>query len=140
LANWGSVNYRVSAAHFINKPTLLLDYQHFKGNEINISSGDNSFLALPYYQLSNPGGHFKAFISWEPRKFILTQNSILSMYGLKEKVGYSYLHTRVNTQVINYQELTYGLTGIGKILGIDLVYPMGNVVPEKWKVLVRLPF
>ncbi len=140
LANWGSLNYRISAAHFISKPTLLLDYQHFKGNEINISSGDNSFLALPYYQLSNPGGHFKAFISWEPRKFILTQNSLLSMYGLKEKVGYSYLQTSVNSQTVHYQELTYGLTGIGKILGIDLVYPMGNVVPEKWKVLVRLPF
>jgi len=25
-------------------------------------------------------------------------------------------------------------------LGIDLVYPIGSVVPEKWKVLVRLPF
>jgi hypothetical protein len=32
------------------------------------------------------------------------------------------------------------MTGIGKILGIDLVYPMGTVVPEKWKILVRLPF
>jgi hypothetical protein len=140
LANWGSVNYRISAAHFINKPTLIVDYQHFKGNEINISSGESSFLALPYYTLSNPGGHFKAFVQWEPRKFFLTQNSFLTLYGLKEKLGYSYLQTSVNSQVINYQEVSYGLTGIGKILGIDLVYPIGTVVPEKLKVLVRLPF
>lgn len=140
LANWGELNYRISAAHFISKPSLMIDYQHFKGNEVNVSSGESSFLALPYYALSNPGDHFKAFISWEPRRFLLTQNSILALYGLKEKVGYSYLQTSLNAQVIHYQEFTYGLTGIGKILGLDLVYPVGNVVPEKWKVLVRLPF
>jgi hypothetical protein len=140
LANWGEFTYRIAAAHFINKPSLLVDYQHFKGNEINVSSGEYSFLALPYYTLSNPGDHLKAFLTWEPRKFILTQNAFLSLYGLKEKVGYSYLQTTVNSQTVHYQELTYGLSGIGKILGIDLVYPMGNVVPEKWKVLVRLPF
>jgi hypothetical protein len=140
LANWGSFNFRISAAHFLNKPSLLLDYQHFKGNEINISSGENSFLALPYYALSNPGDHLKAFFTWEPRKFILTQNSLLSLYGLKEKLGYSFLHTSVNSQVINYQEVSYGIAGIGKILGVDFVYPMGSVVSEKWKILVRLPF
>jgi hypothetical protein len=140
LANWGEINYRVSAAHFINKPSLLVDYQHFKGNEVNVSSGESSFFALPYYSLSNSGDHLKAFVNWEPRKFILTQNAFLSLYGLKEKVGYAYLQTSISSQVINYQEISYGLTGIGKILGIDLVYPMGTVVPEKWKVLVRLPF
>lgn len=140
LANWGEINYRVSAAHFINKPTLLVDYQHFKGNEVSVSSGESSFFALPYYLLSNSGDHLKAFVNWEPRKFILTQNAFLSLYGLKEKVGYAYLQTSISSQVINYQEISYGLTGIGKILGIDLVYPMGTVVPEKWKVLVRLPF
>jgi hypothetical protein len=140
LANWGSINYRISAAHFINKPSLILDYQHFMGNEINVSSGDNRFLALPYYALSNPGGHFKAFLQWEPRKFLLTQNGLLALYGLKEKLGYAYLQTSPNSQTIHYQEISYGLTGIGKILGVDLVYPIGSVVPEKWKVLVRLPF
>jgi hypothetical protein len=75
LANWGEINYRITAAHFVNKPSLILDYQHFKGNEVNVSSGESSFLALPYYALSNPGDHFKAFINWEPRKFILTQNA-----------------------------------------------------------------
>ena len=105
-----------------------------------LSSGESSFLALPYYALSNPGDHLKAFITWEPRKFILTQNPFLSLYGLKEKVGYSYLQTSLNSQTIQYQELSYGLTGIGKILGLDLVYPIGTVVPEKWKVLIRLPF
>jgi hypothetical protein len=140
LANWGDINYRISGAHFINKPSVLLDYQHFKGNEVNVVSGQTDFLVLPYYQLSNPNGYFKAILSWEPRKFILTQNALLSLYGLKEKVGYAYLQTSVSSQVINYQEISYGLTGIGKILGIDLVYPIGSVVPEKWKVLVRLPF
>ncbi len=140
LANWGSINYRISAAHFLHKPSILIDYQHFKGNEVLVSSGESSFLALPYYALSNPGDHLKAFITWEPRKFILTQNPFLSLYGLKEKVGYSYLQTSLNSQTIQYQELSYGLTGIGKILGLDLVYPIGTVVPEKWKVLIRLPF
>jgi hypothetical protein len=140
LANWGEINYRISGAHFINKPSILLDYQHFKGNEVNVSSGESSFFALPYYSLSNSGDHLKAFVDWEPRKFLLTQNAFLSLYGLKEKVGYAYLQTSLSSQVINYQEISYGLTGIGKILGIDLVYPMGTVVPEKWKVLVRLPF
>ena len=140
LANWGDLNYRISGAHFMNKPSNLIDYQHFKGNEVNVVSGQTDFLALPYYQLSNPNGYFKAILTWEPRKFILTQNAFLSLYGLKEKVGYAYLQTSISSQVINYQEISYGLTGIGKILGIDLVYPMGTVVPEKWKVLVRLPF
>ena len=107
---------------------------------MNVSSGESGFLALPYYALSNPGDHLKAFLTWEPRKFLFTQNAFLSLYGLKEKVGYSYLQTSVNSQIIHYQELRYGLTGIGKILGVDLVYPMGTVVPEKWKVLISLPF
>lgn len=140
LASWGSITYRISASHFLRKPSIMVDYQHFKGNEINIISGDNSFLSLPYYALSNPGDHWKAFFTWEPRKFILTQNSLLSLYGLKEKVAYSYLQTSLNSQVINYQEVSYGISGIGKILGVDLVYPIGSVVPEKWKILVRLPF
>ena len=140
LANWGSFTYRISAAHFLQKPSLLIDYQHFKGNEINLSSGDNSFLALPYYTLSNPGDHLKVFFTWVPRKFFLTQNSLLSLYGLKEKVAYSYLQTSLNSQVINYQEVSYGVSGIGKILGIDVVYPIGTIVPEKVKILLRLPF
>ena len=140
LASLGAINYQISAAHFIQKPSLILDYQHFKGNELNISYGESAFLALPYYALSNPGDHFKAFIKWEPRKFLLTQNAFLAMYGLKEKVAYSYLQTSLNSQTIHYQELSYGLSGIGKMVGIDLVYPMGSVVHEKWKVLIRLPF
>ena len=140
LANWGSIKYRISAAHFIHSPSLLVDYQHFKGNETNVSSGENSFLALPFYALSNSGDHWKAFFTWEPRKFILTQSSVLALYGLKEKVSYSYLQTTLNSQVINYQEVSYGVSGIGKIVGVELVYPIGSVVPENWKVLVRLPF
>ena len=140
LANWGKLNYRFAAAHFMRKPSLFVDFQHFKGNEINLSSREADFLALPYYQLSNAGGHVKAFVLWEPRKFLLTQNAFLSLYGLKENVGYAYLQTNVNSQVINYQEVSYRLTGIAKILGIDLVYPIGSVVDEKWKVLVSLPF
>jgi hypothetical protein len=140
LANWGNLNYRIVAAHFFKKPSLFVDFQHFKGNEINISSRETDFLGLPYYRLSNAGGHVKAFVQWEPRKLLLTQNAFLSRYGLKEHVGYAFLQTNVNSQVINYQEVSYKLTGIAKILGIDLVYPIGSVVDEKWKVLVSLPF
>ena len=141
LNRLGDFKYQISATQFLEKPSSFLDYTHFKGNEIIFTSRfDFGFKALPYYLYSTSGTSVRGHFTWEPRKFALTQWNALYMYGLRESFTYNTLYSKNVVGNKFYHELSYGLDGIGGILGIDLVYPMGNWVNEKFKVLIRVPF
>ncbi|MFM6948089.1 MAG: DUF5686 and carboxypeptidase regulatory-like domain-containing protein [Aquirufa sp.] len=141
LNRLGDFKYQISATQFLEKPSNFLDYTHFKGNEIIFTSRfDFGFKALPYYLYSTSGTSVRGHFTWEPRKFALTQWNALYMYGLRESFTYNTLYSKNVVGNKFYHELSYGLDGIGGILGIDLVYPMGNWVNEKFKVLIRVPF
>lgn len=141
LNRLGDFRYQVSATQFLDKPNNFIDYTHFKGNEIIFTSRyDFGFKALPYYLYSTTGASVRAHFTWEPRKFVLTQWDMLYMYGLRESFTYNTLYAQNVSGNKFYHEISYGLDGIGGIFGIDLVYPMGNWVNEKFKVLIRVPF
>ncbi|MHA8066336.1 DUF5686 and carboxypeptidase regulatory-like domain-containing protein [Aquirufa sp. ROCK2-A2] len=141
LNRLGDFRYQLSATQFIEKPNSFLDYTHFKGNEIIFTSRfDFGFKALPYYLYSTSGTSVRGHFTWEPRKFALTQLDALYMYGLRESFTYNALYSKNVVGNKYYHEISYGLDGIGGILGLDLVYPMGNWVPEKFKLLIRVPF
>jgi hypothetical protein len=141
LNRLGDFRYQLSATQFLEKPSNFLDYTHFNGNEIIFTSRfDFGFKALPYYLYSTSGASIRGHFTWEPRKFAITQFDLFYMYGLRESFTYNTLYLKNKEGNKFYHELSYGLDGIGGILGIDLVYPMGNWVNEKFKVLIRVPF
>jgi len=141
LNRLGDFRYQLSATQFLEKPSNFLDYTHFNGNEIIFTSRfDFGFKALPYYLYSTSGTSIRGHFTWEPRKFAITQFDLFYMYGLRESFTYNTLYSKNKEGNKFYHELSYGLDGIGGILGIDLVYPMGNWVNEKFKVLIRVPF
>jgi hypothetical protein len=65
---------------------------------------------------------------------------LLNLYGIREHVGYNYLKIYAPTYKQDYHEISYGISGIAKIISLDVVYPMGNWVPERLKLVFRLPF
>lgn len=141
LNRLGRINYFINYSQFLEKPTSFLDYQHFKGNELDVVANDrNMFYALPNYLYSTKGTHLRSHIHWEPRKFLISQFDLLNLYGIREHIGYNYLKIFHSTSKQDYHEISYGISGIAKIISIDLVYPIGIYVPERLKFVFRLPF
>lgn len=141
LNRLGDFRYQLSATQFLERPSNFLDYTHFKGNEIIFTSRfDFGFKALPYYLYSTSGPSVRGHFTWEPRKFAITQFDLLYMYGLRESFTYNALYSKNVIGNKYYHEISYGLDGIAGFLGVDVVYPMGNWVQEKFKLLIRVPF
>lgn len=141
LNRLGQVSYFINYSQFLEKPTSFLDYQHFKGNEMDVVSSDRRmFYTLPNYLFSTNSSHIRAHIHWEPRKLIFSQINLLNLYGIREHVGYNYLKIYAPIYKQDFHEISYGVSGIAKIISMDLVYPIGNWVPERLKLVFRLPF
>jgi len=141
LNRLGQVSYFINYSQFLEKPTSFLDYQHFKGNEMDVVSSDRRmFYTLPNYLFSTNSSHIRAHFHWEPRKLIFSQINFLNLYGIREHVGYNYLKIYAPIYKQDFHEISYGVSGIAKIVSIDLVYPIGNWVQERLKLVFRLPF
>ena len=82
-----------------------------------------AFRNLDYYTHSTKGNYLEVFVANDFQKFLLTQITPLRIYGLKESVFANYLN--VPNQNFNYVEVGYGISGIGKLLGLEVV---GNFV------------
>jgi hypothetical protein len=141
LNRLGQVSYFINYSQFLEKPTSFLDYQHFKGNEMDVVSSDRRmFYTLPNYLFSTNSSHIRAHFHWEPRKLIFSQINFLNLYGIREHVGFNYLKIYAPIYQQDFHEISYGVSGIAKIISFDLVYPLGNWVPERLKLVFRLPF
>ena len=141
LNRFGQINYFINYSQFLEKPTSFLDYQHFQGNEMDVIRDDRRmFYALPNYLFSTRSSHIKAHVHWQPRKLVFSQINLLNLYGIREHIGYNYLKIFDPIYKQDFHEISYGISGIAKIISIDLVYPMGNWVPERLKLVFRLPF
>lgn len=141
LNRLGQINYFAGYSKFIEKPRSFLDFQHFKGNEMDFVGNDRRiFYALPNYLFSTSGAHFRSYVHWQPRKFIFSQINMLNLYGIREHIGYHYLKVFNSSYKHDYHEISYGVSGIAKIISFDLVYPMGDWVPERLKIVFKLPF
>jgi hypothetical protein len=141
LNRLGQISYFINYSQFLEKPSSFLDYQHFKGNEMDVVSSDRRmFYTLPNYLFSTNSSHIRAHFHWEPRKLIFSQINFLNLYGIREHVGYNYLKIYAPIYKQDFHEISYGVSGIAKIISFDLVYPLGNWVPERLKLVFRLPF
>jgi hypothetical protein len=128
LANYGG---------YLKQPTYLSDFRHFNGNRTIIRSFNfNSFRNLDYYTHSTKGNYLEVFVANDFQKFLLTQFTPLRLYGLKESIIANYL--MVDDQNFNYFEVGYGVSGIGKLLGLEVV---GNFVNGKYSsTFLRIKF
>ncbi|PWK18862.1 carboxypeptidase-like protein [Arcicella aurantiaca] len=115
LANYGG---------YLKTPIYFSDYRHFNGNQTILRSFKfDAFRNLEYYLHSTKGNYFEVFAANDFQKFLLTQITPLRLYGLKESIFANYLN--VPNQNFNYLEVGYGISGIGKIFGLEVV---GNFV------------
>ncbi len=115
LANYGG---------YLKEPTYFSDFRHFNGNQTIIRSFSfNAFRNLDYYTHSTKGNYLEVFAANDFQKFLLTQITPLRIYGLKESIFANYLN--VPNQNFNYLEVGYGISGIGKLLGLEVV---GNFI------------
>ncbi|MEA5458492.1 DUF5686 and carboxypeptidase regulatory-like domain-containing protein [Arcicella sp. LKC2W] len=115
LANYGG---------YLKTPMYFSDYRHFNGNQTILRSFKfDVFRNLEYYLHSTKGNYLEVFAANDFQKFLLTQITPLRLYGLKESIFANYLN--VPNQNFNYLEVGYGISGIAKLFGLEVV---GNFV------------
>lgn len=128
LEKLGDLHILANYGGYLKAPTYFSDFRHFNGNQTFIRSFSfNTFRNLDYYAHSTKGNYLEVFAANDFQKFLLTQITPLRMYGLKESIFANYLN--VPNQNFNYMEVGYGILGIGKFLGLEVV---GNFVNGKY--------
>ena len=124
LEKIGDLHFLANYGGFVKEPIYFSDYRHFNGNKTFLRSFSfDAFRNLDYYQHSTKGNYLEVFVANDFQKFLLTQITPLRMYGLKESIFANYLN--VAKQDFNYLEVGYGISGIGKLFGLEVV---GNFV------------
>ena len=124
LEKLGDLHVLANYGGYLTAPTYFSDFRHFNGNKTVLRSFSfNAFRNLDYYTHSTKGNYLEVFVANDFQKFLLTQITPLRMYGLKESIFANYLN--VPNQNFNYVEVGYGISGIGKLLGLEVV---GNFV------------
>jgi hypothetical protein len=128
LEKLGDLHVLANFGGFVKAPTYFSDFRHFNGNKTFIRSFSfDAFRNLEYYDHSTKGNYLEVFVANDFQKFLLTQITLLRLYGLKESIFANYLN--VPNQNFNYAEVGYGISGIGKLLGLEVV---GNFVNGKY--------
>lgn len=124
LEKLGDLHVLANYGGFLKAPTYFSDFRHFNGNQTFIRSFSfDAFRNLDYYLHSTRGNYLEIFVANDFQKFLLTQITPLRIYGLKESIFANYLN--IPNQNFNYVEVGYGISGIGKLLGLEIV---GNFV------------
>ena len=124
LEKIGDLRFLANYGGYVKEPTYFSDYRHFNGNKTFLRSFSfDAFRNLDYYQHSTKGNYLEVFVANDFQKFLLTQITPLRIYGLKESIFANYLN--VAKQDFNYLEIGYGISGIGKLFGLEVV---GNFI------------
>jgi hypothetical protein len=115
----GDFRYLVRGGTFYGeRPRYLLDFKHFNGNQTFVQeAGLDRFRTLDYYLFSTRNAYAQAHADYTFRQFLLTQIVPLRLYGLREHVFFN----TAFTQNVRIYEAGYGLNGIFKTIGLELV-------------------
>ncbi|MBB6004599.1 DUF5686 and carboxypeptidase regulatory-like domain-containing protein [Arcicella rosea] len=137
LEKLGNLHILANYGGYLQKPTYFIDYRHFNGNQTILRSFRfDAYRNLDYYLHSTTGNYLEVFAQQDFNKLLLTQITPLRIYGLKESVFANYL--KVPNQQFEYLEVGYGLLGLGKLFGLEVV---GNFVNGKYDATVlRIKF
>ncbi len=141
LNRLGQLAYQVRYDDYFVRPQVFIDFTHFNGNELNvISSLPFAFSTLPIYQYSTAGRSIAFHAKWSPRKLLYTQSQWFYLYGLRENLRFSTLQTSQMRGLGGFYEVAYSLQGIFRTFGLEVAKPIGNWVPNQWKLSLTVPF
>jgi hypothetical protein len=87
------------------KISNIIDYKHFMGNELRISSHRN-FRDLDYYTFSSDKYYLQGFLEYKPQRLLLSQISQVRKAGISEYVFCNFL----KNQYVSHQETGYGIS------------------------------
>ncbi|MDP5081181.1 MAG: DUF5686 family protein, partial [Winogradskyella sp.] len=126
IADKGRLNYNFRAGKFFNADNIaFMDFQHFNGNQINVSRQGNYtdvFNNLGYYDLSTNDSYLEMHAEHDFNSFILGKIPLLNKLNFNLIVGAHNLSTPDKSP---YQEYTVGLDNIGwgkwRFLRLDYV-------------------
>lgn len=114
VADKGRFNYNIRLGKFYNANGIaFMDYQHFNGNQINVSTNGNYtnvFNNLDYYRLSTNDSYLEAHLEHDFNGFILGKLPILNKLNFNLILGAHALSLPNNKP---YQEYSIGLDNIG---------------------------
>ena len=114
LGDKGRFRYNLKAGKFFNADNIaFMDYQHFNGNQINVSRRGNYtdvFNNLGYYDLSTNDSYAEIHAEHDFNGFVLGKIPLLNKLNFNLIVGAHYLTT---PDFKPYQEFTIGLDNIG---------------------------
>jgi hypothetical protein len=114
IADKGRFSYNLRAGKFFNADNIaFMDYQHFNGNQINVSrqgNYTNVFNNLGYYDLSTNDSYLEMHAEHDFNGYILGKIPLLNKLNFNLVVGAHNLATPDNRP---YQEYTIGLDNIG---------------------------
>ena len=126
VADKGDFSYNLKAGAFFKAENIaFIDFQHFNGNQINVSSSGNYtnvFNNLGYYDLSTNDSYLEMHAEHDFNGFILGKIPLLNKLNFNLIVGAHNLSTPDNNP---YQEYTIGIDNIGwgkfRFLRLDYV-------------------
>ncbi len=126
IANKGRLSYNLRAGKFFNaKAIAFMDFQHFNGNQINVSRRGNYtdvFNNLGYYDLSTNDRYLEAHTEHDFNGFILGKIPLLNKLNFNLVVGAHALLTPNNK---TYQEYSIGIDNVGwgkfRFLRVDYI-------------------
>ncbi|MDB9755113.1 DUF5686 and carboxypeptidase regulatory-like domain-containing protein [Winogradskyella sp.] len=126
IADKGRFRFNLRAGKFFNADDIaFMDFQHFNGNQINVSQRGNYtdvFNNLGYYDLSTNDSYLEMHAEHDFNGFILGKIPLLNKLNFNLVVGAHSLSTPNHKP---YQEFTVGLDNIGwgkwRFLRVDYV-------------------
>ncbi|GGD29774.1 DUF5686 and carboxypeptidase regulatory-like domain-containing protein [Flavobacterium orientale] len=126
FSNKGTFAFNLKSGKFFNADEIsFVDYRHFNGNQIIISSQNrylNVFNLLPYYTHSTNDSYIETHIEHNFDGFIMNKIPLLNKLKSTLIVGYHQLATPENKP---YREFSVGLDKLGfgkfKLLRLDYV-------------------
>jgi len=126
VADKGRFSYNLRLGKFFNAENIaFMDYQHFNGNQINVSSRGNYinvFNNLGYYDLSTNDSYLEMHAEHDFNGYILGKIPLINKLNFNLILGAHNLSTPNNKP---YQEFTIGIDNIGwgkwRFLRVDYV-------------------
>jgi hypothetical protein len=114
IADKGQFSYNLRAGKFFNADDIaFMDFQHFNGNQINVSRRGNYtdvFNNLGYYDLSTNNRYFELHAEHDFNGFILGKIPLLNKLNFNLIIG---AHNLATPDSSPYQEYTIGIDNIG---------------------------
>jgi len=131
VANKGRLAYNLRGGHFFNAENIaFMDFQHFNGNQINVSRRGNYtdvFNNLGYYDLSTNSSYFEAHVEHDFNGYILNKIPLINKLNFNLVIG---AHQLITADISPYREFTIGLDNIGwgkwRFLRIDYIRSYQN--------------